>query len=267
MEWSGYWLFFLFMVFLVKLPVFGVHLWLPKAHVEAPVAGSMLLAGVLLKLGGYGFLRFRKFSLCFLGLYDGFLFSIGLVGSLYAAFVCMRQVDLKAFVAYSSVCHMGIGLRGIYSGVEYGKMGGVFMLIGHGLCSSCLFYMLYVFYERFYSRRLVVLKGILYLMPILGMWWFIFRARNMGVPPTLSFFSEVFIIMGMGGYDFYCYFFMGAVLFLSGVYRIYIYVRSMHGLSFLGGYTLEISCREYLTMWGHFYPSLLIPLGMGVLFW
>jgi len=267
MEWRGYWLFFLFMVFLVKLPVFGLHLWLPKAHVEAPVAGSMLLAGVLLKLGGYGFLRFRKFSLSFLGSYDGFIFSIGLIGSLFAAFVCIRQVDLKAFIAYSSVCHMGMGLRGIYSRVEYGKLGAVFMLISHGLCSSCLFYMLYVFYERFYSRSLVILKGILHMVPVLGMWWFIFRASNIGVPPTLSFFSEVFIIIGVGTYDLFCYIFIGCVLFLAGVYRIYIYVSSMHGLRFLGGYTLEVSCRELLIIWGHFYPSLLISLGLGAMFW
>lgn len=266
-EWGGYWAFFLFMVFLVKLPVFGVHLWLPKAHVEAPVGGSMLLAGVLLKLGGYGFLRFRNFSLGFLGLYDGYLFSIGLVGSFYAGLVCIRQVDLKAFVAYSSVCHMGIGLSGIYSGVDYGKLGGMFMLVGHGLCSSCLFFILYVFYERFYSRSLVILKGVLYLMPVLGMWWFIFRATNMGVPPTLSFFSEVFIVIGIGGYDFFCYFLMGVVLFLSGLYRIYIYVRSTHGARFLGGYRTEASCRETLVIWGHFYPSLLIPLSLGGMFW
>lgn len=133
------------------------------------MAGSMILAGVLLKLGGYGFLRFRKFSLFFIGLYDGFFFSVGLVGSFCAALVCIRQVDLKAFVAYSSVCHMGVVLSGIYSGIRFGKMGGVMMLVGHGLCSSCLFYILFVLYGRFYSRRVVILKGILYVFPVLGM--------------------------------------------------------------------------------------------------
>jgi NADH-ubiquinone oxidoreductase chain 4 len=138
--------------------------------VEAPVSGSMLLAGILLKLGGYGLVRFMIVVKVHFSFFRGYVYSWGLFGGLFCCFICLRQVDLKSLVAYSSVCHMGMALAGFMRFVLVGVRGGVFMLIGHGLCSSCLFYMLYVFYERFHSRRMILLKGCLVLFPLMG-WW------------------------------------------------------------------------------------------------
>ncbi len=140
------------------------------------------------------------------------------------------------------------------------------MFFSHGLCSSCLFYMLYVFYERFFSRRMFVLKGSLFYIPLVGFWWFVFCVLNMGVPPSLSFFSEVFIVIGVGGMLFSCFVFAGMLLFFAGVYRIYLYVRVMHGRRLFGHVSYLPVVREYLVFFCHLFPSLLIVLFLGTFF-
>jgi NADH-ubiquinone oxidoreductase chain 4 len=266
-EWVGYWWFFLIFVFMVKLPVFGVHLWLPKAHVEAPVSGSMILAGVLLKLGGYGFFRLCGTSSRSLFYSSGYIFSLGLVGGLIRCFFCLRQVDMKSFVAYSSVCHMGMALAGVFSFSFFGWWGGWFIFFSHGLCSSCLFYLLYVFYERFFSRSMFVLKGSLFHVPLLAFWWFMFCVLNMGVPPSLSFFSEVYIVIRVGGYAFFSFLLLALLLFFSGVYSIYLFVGVMHGGSFFSNVSFLPMVREYMVFFCHLFPSVIIVFFLGSFFW
>jgi len=265
-SFDRYWWFFLFCVFMVKLPVFGVHLWLPKAHVEAPVSGSMVLAGVLLKLGAYGFLRFFNGILIWFRKLGGYLVSLGLLGGILRCFLCLRQVDIKAFIAYSSVCHMGIILGGLCVFSYFGECGGVFMLIGHGFCSSCLFYILYVVYERYHSRRIMILKGILFIFPLVGLIWFVFCALNIGVPPSLNFFSEIFLVIGLGNFDLSLLIPRGVFLFFAGVYGIYLFIISSHGVSFLYGCYGYLRVREFLVSYGHFWPILFISLFLGFFF-
>lgn len=261
-----YW-FFLFFVFLVKLPVYGVHLWLPKAHVEAPVSGSIVLAGVLLKLGGYGFYRFSFFVPFYINMYGSYLLSIGLVGGLISCFVCLRQVDLKAFAAYSSICHMGFFLGGAYSYIHFGFFGGVFILVSHGFCSSCLFYILYVIYKRFFSRSILILKGCIFVIPVFRIIGFLFFILNMGVPPRFSFISEVFIIISLGGASIFNVFLCFLFLFLAGVYCIYLYVLSHHGLNILDRLTISLFVREFVLFFAHFFPILFITFSLWFFFW
>jgi len=180
-------IFFFFFVFLVKLPVYGVHLWLPKAHVEAPVSGSMVLAGALLKLGGYGFYRFSFFVVQHLNFLFTYLYSIGLIGGLIRCFLCLRQSDLKAFVAYSSVCHMGYSLASIYRFTFIGLEGSVYIFVGHGFCSSCIFYILYLFYERYHTRSSLLLKGCSYIVSYMLFFVFFVFCSKHGSSPLFFF--------------------------------------------------------------------------------
>jgi NADH-ubiquinone oxidoreductase chain 4 len=259
-EMDKFWWFFLFIVFLVKLPTYGVHLWLPKAHVEAPVSGSIVLAGVLLKLGGYGMFRFSFMCKIQLQFSIGYFISIGLVGRLVRCFLCIRQSDLKSLVAYSSVCHMGFFLSGIFRISTFGQRGRVFILIAHGFCSSCFFYILYILYERFHSRRIIIMKGILYLFPSFTIFWFIFSVLNIGVPPSFSFFSEVSILVGVLGVNFIRVFLVIMILLFAGIYCIFLFTISCHGTSVVECLNYNVRTREYLNIYGHLFPLLFIPL-------
>nr|UQJ75100.1 NADH dehydrogenase subunit 4 [Comatermes perfectus] len=248
--------FYLCMIFafLVSMPMFLVHLWLPKAHVEAPVSGSMILAGVLLKLGGYGLLRVSPVLVKFFNL--GFVWiSISLVGGLLVSLICMRQTDLKSLIAYSSVAHMGIVIGGIMTMSYWGFCGSFTLMIAHGLCSSGLFCLANISYERVGSRSLLVSKGMLNLMPSMSFWWFMLSACNMAAPPSLNLLGEFSLLNSLISWSWVSMFFLVFLSFFSAAYTLYLFSYSQHGLYYSGSYSCSLGySREFLLLFLHWFP-------------
>jgi NADH-ubiquinone oxidoreductase chain 4 len=241
--------FFVF-VFLVKLPIYGVHSWLPKAHVEAPLSGSMVLAGVLLKLGVYGLVRFVSFSLLFFYDFGSYLLIVGLWGGVLSCLMCLRQVDVKSLVAYSSVNHMRVAFASFLCFFIVGLRGTYIMGFSHGIISPCMFFMVYVSYWRLHSRSVFLVKGLSVSFPVFSLWWFVVVSANIGVPPTMGFFSELFMIGGLVSFDFVVVLFLFLVAFFSGVYGIYFYCIHIHGLSRSVGF---FSCGSFFDLYTVFF--------------
>nr|WJR82119.1 NADH dehydrogenase subunit 4 [Amphimallon sp.] len=249
------------MVFFIKIPLYFVHLWLPKAHVEAPVAGSMILAGVMLKLGGYGLMRLLPLFIS-VGVKINYIFIvISLVGGFLVSLICLRQMDMKALIAYSSVSHMGLVLGGILTLTYWGMSGGLVMMLAHGLCSSGLFCLANISYERLLSRSLFLNKGLMNLMPSMSFWWFMFICCNMAAPPSLNLMGEIMLINSLVGWGWLTMLFMCLVSFFGAAYSFYLYSYSQHGkmsgslFSFSSGYI-----REYLLLLLHWAPLNLLIL-------
>nr|QEO33538.1 NADH dehydrogenase subunit 4 [Conanalus pieli] len=264
-------LFYLCMIlaFLVKMPMFMTHLWLPKAHVEAPVSGSMILAGVLLKMGGYGLLRVYS-MLVMLGLKYNFIWiGISLVGGVLISLVCLRQMDLKALIAYSSVVHMGVVLGGLMTLSTWGVSMTYTLMIAHGLCSSGLFVLANISYERLGSRSLFINKGLMNFMPSLAMWWFLLCSSNMAAPPSLNLMGEIGLLNSLVSWSSLSMVSLMLLSFLSAAYSLYLYSYSQHGSIYSGVYACSMGfTREYLTLLLHWLPlNILILKGELCVMW
>nr|QNH94185.1 NADH dehydrogenase subunit 4 [Eochionelasmus coreana] len=265
-SWVGVWFFFSVFAFLVKLPVFYVHLWLPKAHVEAPVSGSMMLAGVLLKLGCYGMMRVMMLFSGSVAYLSSVLVSLGLLGGLVVSFTCLRQVDLKSLIAYSSVSHMGLALGGLGSWGLWGYSSCLYTCLAHGLCSSGLFFLSGVVYERSGSRSMVISKGLLEIMPSMSFWWFLFCVGNMAAPVVLNLVGELGLLGSILSFSFYSLVFLMLFSFMGACYSLYLYSGLQHGKYFSGIRSLPDGVvREFNIMFLHFFPLFFLILEVDMM--
>nr|YP_005089244.1 NADH dehydrogenase subunit 4 [Clupeichthys goniognathus]BAL43670.1 NADH dehydrogenase subunit 4 [Clupeichthys goniognathus] len=249
------------LAFLVKMPLYGVHLWLPKAHVEAPIAGSMVLAAVLLKLGGYGLIRVTSI-LDPLTKEAAFPFIIlALWGVIMTGSICLRQTDLKSLIAYSSVSHMGLVAGGILIQTPWGLTGAIILMIAHGLVSSALFCLANTTYERTHSRTMVLARGLQMLFPLTATWWFIANLANLALPPLPNLMGEVMIITTLFNWSPWTLVLTGAGTLITAGYSLYMFLMTQRGLvpAHITGLA-PYHTREHLLIALHLLPVILLVL-------
>ena len=220
----------LFASFAVKMPMWPVHTWLPDAHVEAPTAGSVILAGVLLKMGGYGFLRF---SLPMLPLasdqFVPLIFTLSVVAVVYTSLVALMQEDMKKLIAYSSVAHMGFVTIGIFTFNTQGIEGGIFQMLSHGIVSAALFLVVGVVYDRIHSREIAHYGGLVNRMPIYAFTFMIFMLASVGLPGTAGFVGEILVLVGVYQVNTWVAALAALGVILSAAYMLWLYRRIIFG--------------------------------------
>jgi len=253
-------------IFIVKFPIFIFHLWLPKAHVEAPVSGSMILAGIILKLGRYGIIRiiiifsnYLKINLLFV--------RLRLLGGFIISLICLRQLDIKSLIAYSSVSHIRLVLAGIIRLNYLGIIGRVIIIIAHGLCSSGLFSLLNISYERTNRRRIFLNKGLINLIPRLRLFWFLLLRRNISAPPSLNLLGEVILLSSLIRFNKINILLLIFIRFFRVVYSLYLFSYRQHGNFYRKIKIININnIREYILLFIHWLPLNLIILKINFLY-
>nr|UDF87381.1 NADH dehydrogenase subunit 4 [Pristis zijsron] len=261
-SWTNkFWWAACLIAFLVKMPLYGVHLWLPKAHVEAPIAGSMILAAILLKLGGYGMMRVivmldpltKEMAYPFL--------ILSIWGIIMTSSICLRQTDLKSLIAYSSVSHMGLAAAAILIQTTWSFAGAITLMIAHGLISSALFCLANTNYERTHSRTLLLTRGMQIILPLMGTSWLLINLANLALPPTPNLMGELLIITSLFKWSNWTIIATGLGVLLTASYSLYMFTMTQRGptpqhLLFMN----PTHTREHLLIYLHLIPTLLLIL-------
>ena len=269
MQW---WLFLAFLAsFAVKMPMWPVHTWLPDAHVEAPTAGSVILAGILLKMGGYGFLRFSlpMFPIASQELAP-FVFTLSVIAIVYTSLVALAQEDIKKLIAYSSVAHMGFVTMGIFTFQQQGIDGAIFQMLSHGIVSAALFLCVGIIYDRMHTREIAAYGGLADRMPIYATVLMIFTMANVGLPGTSGFVGEFLTLVGAFKVNTWVALFATTGVILSAAYALYLYRRVVFGALEKANLKSikDMNAREiaimaplvFLTILFGFYPALLLDV-------
>jgi NADH-quinone oxidoreductase subunit M len=262
-----FWLFLAFLAsFAVKVPMWPVHTWLPDAHVEAPTAGSVILAGVLLKMGAYGFLRFSLPMLPEASQsFAPFMFALGVIAVIYTSLVALAQTDMKKLIAYSSVAHMGVVVIGIFTFNAQGIQGALFQMLSHGIVSAALFLCVGVIYDRMHTREIARYGGLAARMPAYAVVFMLFTMASIGLPGTAGFVGEFLVLVGAFKISFWVAILGSTGMILGAAYMLYLYRRVIFGALVREDLKsiLDLSAREVaifvplaaLTLWMGVYPS------------